>query len=582
MLDDILKRAPSGKEGSIAELTVLGGTATILDGYIRRDRGSKEGTDRDSFKAPFRATPVKLLELLSKTSGGLRMLHSIAHVAADPAALPKLFHTQEREVEGAVVHDGNPMLDKSGEQEILDYEWDLVHAADPAHALAIIAKNRAEAKTKTDGKSAEPEAEDVRPGLQALRVLVQRASGLELVEAGSVVVRDLGTTLGQLHRFQEAHEAHQTALALHQQTGDTHNPNLDSTRGAPHGPAPAAPWSRRCSLQRWLSVAVRKPRVDIDDLFWQARNHGGVSPWMVRTLLDLGQLELLIQAAQECGDWNCAQAASRELCAAAEFGRALALLVPFTDVGWRAAEWATAEIMIRRGEGDEALAMVRPDAAERGDGYACARYAELAVMAGRCDGVIKVLTPHRFVVRGQQTRSSLASAGGTPIEASEEVCADPLLSADNKGSTMANRPSPNSVTDGRHAGRAVRRQVRMFHAEVRGQWASPSLDGCFPSADNGLLVAAPVDRVDEAVLVREGLAAHVAAGLHDNIDVHRLAAGVVEGDLLEVGLTVYRPADTGRRGAPRSRTRGRGHGRGAADQCRRRRQRCQIPTHSHG
>ncbi|MFG2425937.1 tetratricopeptide repeat protein [Streptomyces sp. NPDC048448] len=134
--------------------------------------------------------------------------------------------------------------------------------------------------------------------------------------------------------------------------------------------------------------------MNIDDLSWQARHHGGVSPRMVRTLLGLGQLELLIQAAQERGDWNCAQAAARELCAAAEFERALALLVPFTDVGWRAAEWTTAEIMIRRGEGEEALAMVRPDAAERGDGHACARYAELAVMAGRCDEAIGVLTPH--------------------------------------------------------------------------------------------------------------------------------------------------------------------------------------------
>ncbi|MEU3411296.1 hypothetical protein ABZ760_08490 [Streptomyces sp. NPDC006658] len=164
VLDDILKRALAGEEDAVAELTVLGGTAAILDGYITRDRGSKEGTDRDSYKAPFRATPVKLLALLSKTAGGLRMLHAIAvaHVAADPAVLPKLFHTQEREVEGVVVHDGEPMLDKSGVQEILDYEWDLVHAADPTHALATIAKNRAAAKAKTDGTSAEPEAEDAR------------------------------------------------------------------------------------------------------------------------------------------------------------------------------------------------------------------------------------------------------------------------------------------------------------------------------------------------------------------------------------------------------------------------------------
>ncbi|MGW2768735.1 hypothetical protein [Streptomyces sp. NPDC001275] len=164
VLDGILKRALAGEESAVAELTVLGGTAAVLDGYITRDRGSKEGTDRDGRTAPFRATPVKLLELLSKTSGGLKMLHSIAHahVAADPAVLPKLFHTQDREVDGVMVHDGEPMLDSTGEQKILDYEWDLVHAADPAQALATIAKNRAEAKAKTDGTSAQPEAEDAR------------------------------------------------------------------------------------------------------------------------------------------------------------------------------------------------------------------------------------------------------------------------------------------------------------------------------------------------------------------------------------------------------------------------------------
>ncbi|MGW4349014.1 hypothetical protein ACWEL8_28635 [Streptomyces sp. NPDC004690] len=164
VLDDILKRALAGEEGAVAELTVLGGTAAILDGYITRDRGSKEGTDRNSRTAPFRATPVKLLTLLSKTSGGLKMLHSIAvaHVAADPTVLPKLFHTQDRKVEGVVVHDGEPMRDKSGVQEILDYEWDLVYAADPTLARDTIAKNRAEAKAKPDGPSTEPEAEDAR------------------------------------------------------------------------------------------------------------------------------------------------------------------------------------------------------------------------------------------------------------------------------------------------------------------------------------------------------------------------------------------------------------------------------------
>ncbi|MEU8924315.1 hypothetical protein AB0D10_25810 [Kitasatospora sp. NPDC048545] len=134
--------------------------------------------------------------------------------------------------------------------------------------------------------------------------------------------------------------------------------------------------------------------MNIDDLSHQARTHGGVYPWMAQSLLEMGQLELLIRAAQERGDWNCAEAAARELSAAGEFERALALMDPFTDIGWRAAEWVTAEIMIRRGEGDEALAMVRPDATELGDGHVCARYAELSAKAGRVDEAIDVLTPH--------------------------------------------------------------------------------------------------------------------------------------------------------------------------------------------
>ncbi|MFD9124682.1 tetratricopeptide repeat protein [Kitasatospora sp. NPDC059571] len=134
--------------------------------------------------------------------------------------------------------------------------------------------------------------------------------------------------------------------------------------------------------------------MNLDDLSWQARNRGGVHPWMVRSLLDLGQLELLIRAAQERGDWTCAEAAARELCAAAEFDRALALMGPFTDVGWRAAEWVSAEIMILRGDGEEALARVRPDAAGLGDGRVCARYAELLVKAGRIDEAIEVHAPH--------------------------------------------------------------------------------------------------------------------------------------------------------------------------------------------
>ncbi|MFE7526137.1 hypothetical protein ACFU7Y_10475 [Kitasatospora sp. NPDC057542] len=134
--------------------------------------------------------------------------------------------------------------------------------------------------------------------------------------------------------------------------------------------------------------------MNVDDLSWQAHTLGGVSPRLVRTLLDLGQLELLIRAAQERGDWHCAEAAARELSAGGEFERALTLMDPFTDIGWRAAEWLTAEIMIQQGQGDEALAMVRPDTAELGDGHVCAHYAEMAAKAGRADDAIEVLIPH--------------------------------------------------------------------------------------------------------------------------------------------------------------------------------------------
>ncbi|WP_109036441.1 hypothetical protein [Streptomyces rubrogriseus] len=156
VLDDVLDRALAGEAGAVAELTVLGGTAAILDGYITRDRGSKEGTTRDSRTAPYRSTPVNLLEVLSKTAGGLRMLHSIAraHVAADPTVLPKQFHTQDHVVDGMPVRDGDPVLDKAREQVVIDYEWDLVYAADPDRALAAIAKH--------NGESPELEAEDVR------------------------------------------------------------------------------------------------------------------------------------------------------------------------------------------------------------------------------------------------------------------------------------------------------------------------------------------------------------------------------------------------------------------------------------
>ncbi|MEU8319737.1 hypothetical protein AB0C33_15345 [Nonomuraea sp. NPDC048881] len=192
VLDDVLERALAGHLDAIAELTVLGGTAAIIDGYITRDRGSKEGVVRDSRSAPFRATPTKLLTILSSTAGGLCMLHSIAraHVAADPTTLPKQFHTRQRDLEGVLVHDGEPVRDQAGVQKTIDYEWDLVYAADPVEAEATIAKNRATANADGQGGGQDRPAEDV---LQR-RALDQGITGV-LKAAQALAV--LSTTRGR-------------------------------------------------------------------------------------------------------------------------------------------------------------------------------------------------------------------------------------------------------------------------------------------------------------------------------------------------------------------------------------------------
>lgn len=115
---------------------------------------------------------------------------------------------------------------------------------------------------------------------------------------------------------------------------------------------------------------------------------------MVESLLEAGELELVIRTARERADWFCARAAARELCAAGAFERALELLDPFVHAGWEAAEWLSGEIMIRRGEADDALAMLRPDAIGLKSGRTCRKYAQLLVQAGRVDEAIDVLVPH--------------------------------------------------------------------------------------------------------------------------------------------------------------------------------------------
>ncbi|GAA2275691.1 hypothetical protein GCM10009853_032280 [Glycomyces scopariae] len=162
VLDGILEKALGRDSSAVAELTVLGGTAAMLDSLITRDRGSKLGATRENRKAPFRATPVALLDLLSKTDGGLRMLHSIAsaHVDDDGTERPRQFHTKDRYLEGILVYDGQPVLDRVGTQPILEWEWDLVYRADPQRADLSIAELRA--AELSGGQQDELEDEEVR------------------------------------------------------------------------------------------------------------------------------------------------------------------------------------------------------------------------------------------------------------------------------------------------------------------------------------------------------------------------------------------------------------------------------------
>lgn len=144
VLDKVLANAVAGDEAAIAELTVLGGTAAILGGLITRDRGSKLGVKAEPLKAPYRATPTRLLKLLAETLGGRKMLHSIAcaHVTGNRAV--KAFHTVPGEVDGRMVADGDPVIDKARAQVSIRYEWDLVWYADPELAENTIITTRKE------------------------------------------------------------------------------------------------------------------------------------------------------------------------------------------------------------------------------------------------------------------------------------------------------------------------------------------------------------------------------------------------------------------------------------------------------
>ncbi|MFG2840898.1 hypothetical protein ACGFYE_38595 [Streptomyces zaomyceticus] len=134
--------------------------------------------------------------------------------------------------------------------------------------------------------------------------------------------------------------------------------------------------------------------MNTDDLSWQAHNYGGLHPRKVDLLLEHGRLDLMIQAAEERGEWFCAERAAQELCRTGAFSRAVEVVEPFAALGWRPALWAKANVLLRAGRTDEALDLVRPDEEGRTSEYVCRDFAELLVRAGRVDEAIDLLVPH--------------------------------------------------------------------------------------------------------------------------------------------------------------------------------------------
>lgn len=113
-------------------------------------------------------------------------------------------------------------------------------------------------------------------------------------------------------------------------------------------------------------------------------------------LVERGEVELLVQAASERGEWFCAQAAARELSRAGEVERALGVLEPFIEAGWNRARWKRAEVLLEAGRVQPALDAVRPDEEGLASQWVCHDFAELLAKAGRLNEAITVLTPHLY------------------------------------------------------------------------------------------------------------------------------------------------------------------------------------------
>ncbi|MGA5069351.1 tetratricopeptide repeat protein [Streptomyces exfoliatus] len=133
--------------------------------------------------------------------------------------------------------------------------------------------------------------------------------------------------------------------------------------------------------------------MNLDDLAWHAKGNGGLPQRTVDVLLEHGQLEVVIRAAVERGEWVCALAAVEELCAAGEFGRAKDVMAPFVEIGWQPALWETARILVRAGRAAEGLALVPQGETGRLSAEACRSLVELLAEAGQVDKAIDLLEP---------------------------------------------------------------------------------------------------------------------------------------------------------------------------------------------
>ncbi|MGW2824697.1 hypothetical protein ACWC24_27405 [Streptomyces sp. NPDC001443] len=134
--------------------------------------------------------------------------------------------------------------------------------------------------------------------------------------------------------------------------------------------------------------------MNTDDLSWQAGNYGGIPPRKVELLLEHGHLDLVIRAAQERGEWFCAERAAQELCRSGEFARALEVMEPFVATGWRKALWAKADVLLRADRTDEAVDLLGPDEEGRASPHVCADTARLLAGAGCVDEAVDLLVPH--------------------------------------------------------------------------------------------------------------------------------------------------------------------------------------------